>query len=163
MGNSKERILMGTPGLELLRNAPDLVLGRKPILDRRAHEPGLQDPSGPALGKQPDPLTGIAPVIPRGVDLVGREAGLARPHVAVAAGVGLAAVGLRDGLVQLGPARQLARLRIPREGAVVGLARGDNPAPFRHPPHLPQNPNGIRHVLQHLVARHDVEAVVWVR
>lgn len=164
MRNSKEGILVGAPFLKRLGNPSYLVLGGKVLVDRRLQKARLQDPAGPARRKLTHPLTRIPPMVPRRLDLVPGKPGLARPHMHIPASVGLAAIRPRDRLVKLRPAPQLRGLRIPRKGLVVGLAGSDNAtATLDHPPHLAQDAHGIRDVLQHLVARDDVERLVGIR
>lgn len=164
MRNSKEGILVDAPFLKRLGNPSYLVLGSKALVDRRLQKPRLQDPARPARRKLTHSLTRIPPMIPRRLDLVPGKPGLARPHMHIAPGVGLTTIRPRDRLVQLRPARQLRGLGIPREGPVVGLAGGDDAtATLDDAPHLAQDAHGVRDVLQHLVARDDVERLVRVR
>lgn len=162
MRNHNHAIFGLSPLLPGLGEGPDLVLGAEALAHRGAHEPRLQDAAVPREAELRGPLAGVAPRVPARSDLVGRrEAGLARPHVQVTSGVGLAAVCPRHELVQLGPAPDLGRGGVEDEAGVVRLADGDDAAAgFGHAAHLTHDAHGVLDVLEELVAVDDVERVV---
>ncbi len=101
---------------------------------------------------------GEGPVAGGGLDLL--EAGGQSPGQQTATGIGFAAVGAGHSLVQRHPLVQLRQLREPREGAIVRVARRDDPARLADAPHLAQRLHRVGNVLQDLVRVHHVVRVV---
>lgn len=158
--NGDEDIFIFAPFLPSLGYAFDLVLGGKALPDGCAQEARLEDSAVPTQREMPRPLADVPPRVPSGVDLVGGESGLARPHVAIPPGVGLATVGLGDSLVDVGPAGDFWVLRVPGEALVVSLTGGDEATGFGDAAHLAEDADGVINVLEDLVAVDDVEGVV---
>ena len=61
-----------------------------------------------------------------------------------------------DATIDLEPAVELDRSRLPCHPCIVGISNGDHTARFGDPTHLGQNGDRIGHVLQHLVGVDDV-------
>ena len=132
-----------------------------PSSTARSAERRRGDPVGPqAAPPRPLLVGGEAPGGGRRLDRA--EPGLEAPVAQVAAGVGLAAVGLGDRAVHLEPPVELGRRRVPAHRPVDGVARGHHAVGPAHPPHLAQRGDRIGQVLEHLVGVHHVERVVGV-
>ena len=88
------------------------------------------------------------------------EARGVRPREQESARFGLARVAARDFAVQRQPAIDRGLVRVPAEGAIVTVARRDQPTRPAHALHLAQRANGVGEMLEHLMRVHDVERVV---